>query len=104
MPIHGLGLQMLPMPDDRATLEKMPGSTIPVIRQPFVAGDMLPFWSSGPRSLGQHHLYDLDLDPGEAENRSGEPLEAEMAEMLVAALGEVGAPDEQLLRLGLSGG
>ena len=48
----------------------MPGSDVPVIRQPFGPGDRLPYWAAG-RALS-HHLYDLDVDPDEAENRAGE--------------------------------
>jgi hypothetical protein len=101
MPVHGLDIALLPMPDGRATLERMPGSTVPVIRQPFVAGDHLPFWASGSRLAGQHHLFDLDVDPEETEDRHGEPVEAEMTELLAAALAGVDAPTEQFERLGL---
>ena len=101
MPIHGLGIDMLPTPDDRATLERMPGATVPVIRQPFTAGDPVPRWASSARIAGRHHCYDLDVDPDEAENRSGERVADEMAELLRVALGELEAPSEQLERLGL---
>ena len=39
----------------------MPGSEVPVIRQPFAAGDPLPYWAYGtqPRNL----LYELADDP-----------------------------------------
>ena len=80
----------------------MPGSSVPVIRQPFRAGDLLPFWAGSPRIVGQHHLYDLGVDPDERENRVGEAApERRMLEMLRAALDEVEAPREQGLRLGL---
>ena len=52
--------------------------------------------------MGQHHLYDLGVDPDEGENRRGETTEAEMADLLRTALVEVEAPAEQLERLGLS--
>jgi arylsulfatase A-like enzyme len=101
MPVHVRGLVELPRPDGRAFLDRMPGSDVPVIRQPFASGDALPFWVS--RNIaGQHHLYDVDLDPDEVENRVGEPAEREMKELLRAALIDVDAPDEQLTRLGLS--
>ncbi|MFT4596373.1 MAG: hypothetical protein ACI9TF_000618, partial [Paracrocinitomix sp.] len=51
---------------------------------------------------GQHHLYDLGIDPDEAENRRGEASEAAMADLLRTALVEVEAPAEQLERLGLT--
>ena len=47
----------------------MPGSDIPVIRQPFEAGDRLPFWASSS-SVDRHFLFDLTVDPDEHENRA----------------------------------
>jgi arylsulfatase A-like enzyme len=104
MPVHkGLeDFMRFPPPDRRATLDFMPGSDVPVIRQPFTAGDVLPFWAAGGRSVGRHHLYDLDIDPDEAENRTGDATEREMADLLRTALVEIEAPGEQLERLGLS--
>jgi len=100
MPVHVRGIVELPLPDDRAWLDHMPGSTVPVLRQPFQAGDALPFWVGRGHS-GQHHLYDIDLDPDECENRIGESGEAEMIDLLRTALAEIEAPAEQLTRLGL---
>ena len=74
---------------------------MPVIRQPFQAGDALPFWVSGGGNVGKHHLYDLDVDPDERENRVGEAAERRLQEMLRAALDELDAPGEQVERLGL---
>jgi hypothetical protein len=79
----------------------MPGSTVPVIRQPFARGDAMPFWVSNA-IVGQHHLYDIDLDPDERENRVGEPAERELQDLLRTALAELDAPAEQLERLGLT--
>ena len=79
-----------------------PAATIPVIRQPFQPGDALPFWVSGGANVGKHHLYDLDVDPDERENRLGEAGRAADADLLRTALGELDAPAEQLERLGLS--
>ena len=90
-----------PKPDQRATLDTMPGTDIPVIRQPFEDGDTLPYWAGGGRSIGQHHLYDLDVDPDEHENRAGDASEADMIELLRTALVSVEAPAEQLERLGI---
>jgi len=101
MPLHFPGFEGLPPPDGRAVLDTMPGTDIPVIRQPYAAGDRLPFWA-GTHHVGQHHLYDVDLDPDEAENRVGEPIEAELVDLLRTALVELEAPGEQLERLGLS--
>lgn len=104
MPVHkGLeDFMRFPPPDGRATLDFMPGSDIPVIRQPFTNGDVLPFWASGGRNVGRHHLYDLDVDPDETENRRGGAQEADMADLLRTALIDVEAPGEQLERLGLA--
>jgi hypothetical protein len=101
MPLHGMGFDMLPMPDHRATIDHMPGSTIPVLRQPFEPGDMVPLWAGSARIVGDHHLYDLDLDPHEQENRAGEAAAREMTGLLVEALRAVDAPAEQFARLGL---
>lgn len=100
MPVHGRPELRLPPPDDRAVLDRMPGSRIPVIRQPFAAGDPLPFWAY--TRFSGNHLWDLSLDPGEDEDRAGEAVERDLAEKLRAALVEVEAPDDQLVRLGLS--
>ena len=103
MPIHISGIEALPPPDARAWLDTMPGSEIPVIRQPYTAGDPMPMWASAGRRAGDHHLYDLDVDPDEQENRNGESAaEAEMIDLLRTALDEVDAPDEQAQRLGLT--
>ena len=101
MPLHLPGFEGLPPPDGRAVLDTMPGTDIPVIRQPYAAGDRLPFWA-GTHHVGHHHLYDVDLDPDEAENRVGEPVEAELVDLLRTALVELEAPDDQLERLGLT--
>jgi len=104
MPVHkGLEDYMkFPKPDRRAALDYMPGSDVPVIRQPFEAGDTVPFWVNGSRNAGRHHLYDLTVDPDERENRHGETTEADMIDLLRTALVEVDAPDEQLARLGIA--
>ncbi|HTH06910.1 MAG TPA: sulfatase [Ilumatobacteraceae bacterium] len=101
MPIHVAGIAGLPRPDDRAWLDRMPGSTVPVIRQPFQPGDALPFWVAGQQAVGRHHLYDITVDPDEGENRSGERSEKELIDLLRTALTELEAPAEQLTRLGL---
>ena len=100
MPVHVAGVAGLPLPDGRAWLDRMPGSEVPVIRQPFHPGDALPFWVNGG-NVGQHHLYDLDVDPDERENRVGESMQRTMDELLRTALRDLEAPAEQLQRLGL---
>ena len=89
----------LPPPDDRAWLDRMPGSRVPVIRQPFEPGDLLPYWAVG--DFTGNHLYQLSDDPSEAENRAGERIEDEAADLLREVLSEIEAPDDQLERLGL---
>ena len=101
MPVELLGERVLPPPDERAWLDRMPGSEIPVIRQPYRPGDMLPYWV-GSACVDDHHLYDLDDDPAEEHDLVGTAAEDEMVELLRAALDEVQAPDEQLRRLGLA--
>jgi arylsulfatase A-like enzyme len=97
MPVHGFDLK-LPSPDDRATLDRMPGSSVPVIRQPFTASDVLPFWAY--TEFRGHCAFDLGEDPGEDVNRAGDGFGAELAELLRETLREVEAPDDQLTRLG----
>ena len=71
MPVHGLeDAVRLPPPDRRARLDFMPGSDVPVIRQPFEPGDRLPFWV-GRNAVDAHFLFDLDDDPDENENLVG---------------------------------
>jgi len=101
MPIHLKTPIELPPPDQRAWLDTMPGTDIPVIRQPFAEGDRLPMWAM-TRNLDRHYLYDLDVDPDEQENRVGDTTEAHMVDMLRAALDSVDAPTEQLERLGIA--
>ncbi|HYB91691.1 MAG TPA: sulfatase [Candidatus Binataceae bacterium] len=99
MPVHHIPDLRLPPPDDRAVLDRMPGSLIPVIRQPFQAGDMLPYWAIG--DFSGNHLYRLSDDPAEERNLAGTRAERDAADKLRAALEEVEAPRDQLVRLGL---
>ena len=62
MPFGNLGFDGLPAPDHRAWLDKMPGSEVPVIRQPFQPGDMLPLWVAVSASNDRHFLFDLDVE------------------------------------------
>ena len=110
MPIHHLPADLLrrlgdrvrmPRPDRRARLDHMPGSDVPVIRQPFEPGDLLPFWSAGA-TPNEHVLFDLEDDPDEQRNLVGSPEEKRAIDLLRAALEEVEAPADQVERLGLS--
>jgi arylsulfatase A-like enzyme len=102
MPVHGLeDAVRLPLPDRRAVLDFMPGSDVPVIRQPFEPGDRIPFWV-GHNAVDAHFLFDLDEDPDETVNLVGGAAEPDLAELLRHALGSVDAPDDQFERLGLT--
>ena len=101
MPVGAMPELKLPKPDRRAWLDYMPGADVPVIRQPFAAGDQLPFWSAGMRAT-EHHLYDLANDPDEVQNRVGSAAEVRQIELLRVALKAVDAPEEQLVRLGIA--
>ena len=101
MPTHILTKeQEMPYPDQRAQLDRMPGSAIPVIHQVWDASDPAPFWAA--RRFSGNHLYDLDEDPGEDRNLAGTKLEADYRDRLKAALEELEAPAGQFLRLGLA--
>jgi len=100
MPTHFLTReQELPLPDDRAVLDRMPGSSVPVIHQNWNADDALPYWAF--TKFSGNHLYDLAADPSEENNLAGSALEKEMEELLKTALDDVKAPREQWERLGL---
>jgi hypothetical protein len=101
MPVHGMHQLRLPPPDRRARLDFMPGSDIPVIRQPFERGDPLPYWSYGGKA-GEHELFDVAEDPDEERNLAGSPDEKRAIDLLRAALDEVEAPADQLERLGVA--
>ena len=100
MPTHVMDrTQALPPPDDRATLDRMPGSPVPVLRQIWEAGDAVPFWASR-RFLG-NRLFDLENDPNEETDLAGTDEEALAADRLRAALKAIEAPAAQFQRLGL---
>jgi arylsulfatase A-like enzyme len=100
MPVYQMPLLRLPPPNDRAFLDRMPGSKVPVIRQPLRDGDFLPYWAYGPFTGNQ--LYDLRNDPAEEKNLAGTAREKDFADHLREALRAVEAPDDQLVRLGLA--
>ena len=101
MPIRALPGYHMPRPDDRAWLDRSPGSDVPVIRQPFDPSDDIPFWGMG--RFDGDVLYDREAAAaGEFRNQAGEGADKEMADLLVEALRSIEAPDEQLVRLGLN--
>jgi arylsulfatase A-like enzyme len=88
MPTHVLTReQELPMPDARASLDRMPGSPVPVLRQIWEEADAVPFWAA-TRFAG-HQLFDLAADPDETVNLAGGPQEAAAAKRLAAVLRDV---------------
>jgi hypothetical protein len=100
MPVHALPELRLPRPDARAWLDRMPGSDVPVIRQPYGAADRLPFWAQGG-DVGHDQLFDRHEDPGESTSRPERIHAAGVLEALREALLELDAPAEQLERLAL---
>jgi arylsulfatase A-like enzyme len=98
MPVHALPDLKLPLPDHRARLDYMPGSTIPVIRQPFSADEAQPYWAYS--AMTPTLAFDLGEDPGEVRDLAGDRLGREMADMLYAELRAIDAPDDQFARLG----
>ena len=65
-----------------------------------------PVWRYPAPSVTRHErplLFDTASDPGQRENLAGQgvPEEARMRALMIAALGELGAPPELLARLGL---
>ena len=101
MPTHILTReQEMPLPDERARLDRMPGTKVPVIRQTWDESDAVPYWALA--RFSGNHLYDLDNDPSEEKNLSGSALENELATKLRDAMKSVDAPEEQFARLKLS--
>jgi arylsulfatase A-like enzyme len=100
MPVHSLPELRLPPPDARAALDRMPGTSIPVLRQPLRASDRLPLWAWG--EFSGNHLYDLADDPDEERNLAGTAAERDAADALRAALEDIEAPRDQFERLGLA--
>ena len=109
MPLHVLDPELaLPLPDDRAVLDRMPGSTVPVIRQPWGAGDGLPFWAWA--DFDGSHLWDRVEDPAETR-RPGRPRRRRGSaagppptrpRSCASPCVELDAPDDQFVRLGLA--
>ncbi len=100
MPIGRAPDFKMPPPDSRAVLDNMPGSTIPVIRQPFQAGDLLPFWAYAQEY--ETLLFDRLEDPFETRDLGSSRMAGEANELLRVALQTIEAPDDQFIRLGLA--
>jgi arylsulfatase A-like enzyme len=100
MPVPRYPGLTLPRPDGRAFLDHMPGSEVPVIRQPYEANDLLPYWGLG--GFSGNCVFNLKNDPQEEQNLVGDPIEQQLADRLRQALKATGAPDDQFVRLGLA--
>jgi hypothetical protein len=100
MPIHAFPQIRLPRPDRRASLSFMPGSEVPVIRQPFGVADDVPFWARMSTFHGDV-LFDRDADPNEEHNLLKEPAlrMSNEVEAMREALKEIDAPLVQIERL-----
>lgn len=103
MPVHALPGLRLPRPNRRATLDYMPGSDVPVIRQPFTTGDTVPFWAMMANFQGDR-LFDRRSDPDEQRDLSDVRVDRDSPhlEALVEALREMQAPAAQFERLGVA--
>jgi len=101
MPIHAMPNVRLPKPDSRAVLDYMPGSDVPVIRQPFERGDAVPFWAMTNAGEPRDLLFDVIEDPSEDRDLCGTDLESRLIDVLRSALSAVEAPLDQLERLAL---
>jgi arylsulfatase A-like enzyme len=99
MPVSQAPQLTLPRPDSRAFLDHMPGTTVPVLRQPFQASDTLPYWAVG--AFSGNYVFNLVDDRQEEHNLAGTPKEQELADRLRQVLKDVQAPDDQFTRLGL---
>ncbi len=100
MPIHSHPDISLPMPDYRASLDFMPSSTVPVIRQPFQQGDLPPFWAYAKKY--ESLFYDRVEDPEESRNDVASAVASGAVEMLREAMVAVQAPSDHFERLGLT--
>ena len=105
MPIPAFPQIRMPRPDLRATLGQMPGTNVPVIRQPYERGDALPFWALGAAPSASY-LFDIEVDPLEEENLastgSGSRAEAEMRDAVADELRRIEAPSDLLERIGVA--
>jgi len=101
MPVHAFPQLRLPRPDRRAYIDYMPGSDVPVIRQPFAIDDPVPFWARTAPFMGDV-LFDRREDPGETRNRAVEAERSGLTEALREALLAIDAPREQLERMAVA--
>jgi len=100
MPVHAIPQLRLPRPDRRAYLDFMPGSDVPVIRQPFGPDDPVPFWARTAPFSGDA-LFERIEDPDETHDRADDGVPSEVTDAMREALRLLEAPNEQLERMGL---
>ena len=99
MPVHQVPDLRLPPPDDRAVLDRMPGSRIPVIRQPFERAICFRTgrWASSAAIIS----IALRDDPGEEANLAGS-AEKNGGRQTSRRVDEIEAPSDQYDRLALA--
>jgi arylsulfatase A-like enzyme len=100
MPVHAFPQIRLPRPNVRATLSFMPGSEVPVIKQPFGVADEVPFWAKMSAFHGDVQ-FNRREDPNEEHNLLSSPAlrMSPEVEALREALKEIEAPRAQMERL-----
>jgi hypothetical protein len=100
MPLHAFPQMRLPRPNVRASLSFMPGSEVPVIKQPFGVADEVPFWARMSAFHGDVQ-FNRREDPEEEHNLlNGSALRmSPEVEALREALKEIEAPIAQMERL-----
>jgi arylsulfatase A-like enzyme len=104
MPVRAVPQWRLARPDMRAELAAFPGTTVPVLRQPFDPSDDIPYWGRGTfRGDLLYDRFEAEAE-GRVRNQAGGGADREMQELLVESLRAIDAPAEQLVRLGLDGG
>ena len=92
MPVPAFPDLRLPRPDRRARLDYMPGSDVPVIRQPFAAGDPMPFWAATGRAAATTCCSTSTRTRPRTTTWPAPRAEADAEELLRVALASVDAP------------
>ncbi|MBM3497420.1 MAG: sulfatase [Armatimonadetes bacterium] len=95
----------IPLPDSRLEIgDFIPHANgMPVGRMPVAPDDMRRLHCAPEAVTGDNYLFDIEQDPNETTNLAGTVLEQEYEALMASALREIGAPDEQFVRMGLDG-
>ena len=101
MPIPAVPQIRLPRPDARATLRHMPGTDVPVIRQPFAPGDPLPFWAAMGLPRARRASSTWTSIPTRSKIWWVGDGKTNFADALAAELRKVQAPNDLFERVGL---